>query len=1142
MSMLSIRLILLSFILPVFFISPFSFSASNTGKTILTKEIVGYSPYIESIAAMQWIVKPGNDPTALPPKRETAMGDVLFVPSKLCEAGADQAVQNTVFQTTLFPKNLFSFNDPDDDPCQIEAGSLTWYILDSGDQDWSTISSWDQLDTIEITTEQFPDALISLPSESLSGTDALVIPTEAIGKRIGFSFLPQTKTGKPAIGSRIYVWDLDYYFAQSPQSQAGKVIEDQGYRLEKTAHASGGGIVINNYPPKISDLVLLDHETNSRFDYANFLPGTKISAVYYYESVLNAADQSYFEWTQQDGSVIRSGKTLNGKVPEIEILTSYSGQSIELKVTAEDEREVIGNTLKQNTGEIYILPSVANLQIIYNDYENAPSSLNVGDMVSAKYDFIAGTSNIDHSRYEWKRTSDDYILLGGNVTDSGTIHNFRVTHAWVGSTFYLTLKARDGSYYEGNILRKEGVMVKDLPRIQNLQFFYHSTNSNQVPTQGIALGEKVSATYTFIGDAIQDRSTYGWRYVDGSTIRSGATENQTVPAITIEPELMGTTLTLTVYPFDSSGLAGDEPQSITLNTVPLKIPAIENLSLLYNNSPNVPPYIEYQSRLSARYTYKQGNDNIDASNYEWITDQGLVLQSGTIQQSGMIPDFTIPISGLGGVLTLNVTPKDGFDIEGKTESRQTIPIASAPKLEFIGFAYNTLDNAFPPQYGLEPNVTIAGRYRMKVEHGPLEDRTVHYWTYQNELNILQSGPTVHVTSSNNVGSTPFYNIRMSDVGKTLQLHLIPLLSNGAYADEQTYTTSQAVGRPPEILNLKFDDVQFNLFSKIYARYSFVGGNGNDRSRYTWRNSNSSAVLKSGTVSYTGEEVFYQPQDSDVGHFMIFDITPYDSNYRAGEPKQIRSVINVTSHSDNPYIQNIQLKTLSGAYPNVGETVYAEYEWYFSLYSQNSTALEKTTFDWFVDGVKRDYGFVSRGTSNAIYRDTRQNTTRGTYKITQNDMGKTLKIVMYAITDWRPRPGYDIQTLYGNKTEGTLLLDNTSPNIPPTITNLTISYSESGSNTPPAGGISSNGSLYANYSFIRGSDGLGDNSRYEWRHGFSNQIKFSGNINDVSNTIQPYKLSRDDVGQIILLTVTPISRGGSIGNQVQTQTPTVIVER
>lgn len=249
--------------------------------------IEGYYPYMASVGAelltsvvrddkidnYPWVLNDDNT-------KGPTVGSIAYIPDIFCSvkrsdidaAKADPSIGQFF--------NNFNLIDQDNDICDnnpLTGVAVKWYMLDDV-ENWNDNLTWEALNPVEIPSEYvirtgsdaakrlqqkhtFPP-LISQPL-SLNTLDAVEIPAAALGKRIGFILVPQTKTGNPREGMPVKVWDLNKYFAQNPPSKVGNITEENvGFILgnNPTKDPDGkdigtaGGVVKLGHPPYVRSI------------------------------------------------------------------------------------------------------------------------------------------------------------------------------------------------------------------------------------------------------------------------------------------------------------------------------------------------------------------------------------------------------------------------------------------------------------------------------------------------------------------------------------------------------------------------------------------------------------------------------------------------------------------------------------------------------------------------------------------------------------------------------------------------------------------------------------------------------------------------------------------------------------------------
>ncbi|SET32725.1 hypothetical protein [Thorsellia anophelis] len=387
-----------------------AFALNGVGYSPKTKPVEGHAPYMTSIGGYQDL----NDRFIydLLAQPVTFVGATLHVPSFICDTYPFPDDNNL-----LIPP-FFKYSDQDGDACAYEQiHNVKWYILDSGDKNWFSITSWDELNAVEITNEQFPGSILPPnPNSPSKFSNALVIPEAALNKRIGFVYTPISHTGLPKFGPPIKVWDLNYYWGQQPNNIGITINESNvGERLLANNDFSGGGIVKPNYQkPEIINL---------RIE-GTFMPGERMKAEY--EFLTNNAgalgDYSRFWWGEKNTI---SQATIDNPTYSLEnispIITDYDvGHTLEVSVLPitfiEPYIMLVGQAV--TSPQIFHKPFIRNLIV------DSPIKLRSQPSATYEYDYLNATPGSDVSTYSWQLidfNNSKQELLRGTITQSGLV-------------------------------------------------------------------------------------------------------------------------------------------------------------------------------------------------------------------------------------------------------------------------------------------------------------------------------------------------------------------------------------------------------------------------------------------------------------------------------------------------------------------------------------------------------------------------------------------------------------------------------------------------------------------------------------------------------------------------------------------------
>lgn len=662
--------------LSVFLIGNFSlktFANNNVGFSNKIQNILGYQPLMESVGASLSLSNHKlYDENELP---VLTVGAELFVPSIFCKISELGDELSELLQLYQIDTRFFKFVDQDKDHCldKDHESQLTWFALDLGQQEWANIQAWDDLSTTALDADT---NLIPIGASPLNPfTAGLRIPETAIGKRIGFTYLPVSKTGAPNTGNPVKVWDLSFLFGQETYDSAGYVTQaNEGKRLTKIElNASFGEVISNLTQPRIENLIMK----------GTFLPNFQLTAEYEFipNSDNHTEDVSRF-WWGESGTTASQAYFQNpvyqntNKSPTLTIDDVAKIYSVTVLPIKKETVNIAGNSaVYYVVGEIESITSddptnqftqpsnISNLKFV--------NSLNIDNTASATYTFVKGDPDAeDRSEYTWSyidKKGVSHILVSDKIKESGKVPDSpKLVLEQSGLTLKLEMQPLDQFNRMGKPVLISGNIetAKFIAEPESILFTLNDTDSAAVRV--IAQYEAGSKDITLLGDWVSNDESIVIVDDQGNIKRNPSLKTEANSSVT----------------FNYHG------RIVTINVnVEALIPRVNNLklvSLLDNDQLSL-----FENR-GATYEFDDGGklNSIDRSTYTWrIQNENTTIGSGTIIQSGLVPFPTTssPIYHSGKVVVLEVTPRDNFNragemqqVEAKLETIRGIEVEPSP--------------------------------------------------------------------------------------------------------------------------------------------------------------------------------------------------------------------------------------------------------------------------------------------------------------------------------------------------------------------------------------------------------------------------------------------------------------------------------
>ncbi|WP_430493470.1 inverse autotransporter beta domain-containing protein [Enterobacter mori] len=482
----------------------------------------------------------------------------------------------------------------------------------------------------------------------------------------------------------------------------------------------GGGVIDPAAGPQISNLNIA-----GTLEVGQVLSGTYTFAANGGEPT----DTSLYLWGHQGqtaGGVAGSSTTVStsGSVPAYTLAAGDAGQVMELSVQAKNGANMTGNIQTVNSsmtggegngtgggnGGGGVIDPAAGPQI---SNLNIAGTLEVGQVLSGTYTFAAnGGEPTDTSLYLWGHQGQTAGGVAGSsttVSTSGSVPAYTLAAGDAGQVMELSVQAKNGANMTGNIQTVNSSMTGGEgngtdggnggggvidpaagPQISNLNI-----------AGTLEVGQVLSGTYTFAanGGEPTDTSLYLWGH-QGQTAGGVAGSSTTVstsgsvPAYTLAAGDAGQVMELSVQAKNGANMTGNI-QTVNSSMTggegngtdggnggggvidPAAGPQISNL--------NIAGTLEVGQVLSGTYTFAaNGGEPTDTSLYLWghqgQTAGGVAGSSTTVSTSGSVPAYTLAAGDAGQVMELSVQAKNGANVTGNTETKDTSAAVELPVL------------------------------------------------------------------------------------------------------------------------------------------------------------------------------------------------------------------------------------------------------------------------------------------------------------------------------------------------------------------------------------------------------------------------------------------------------------------------------
>ncbi len=676
----------------------------------------------------------------------------------------------------------------------------------------------------------------------------------------------------------------------------------------------GGAIVDETAAPSISTVAISGKLT----------VGEALSGSYtFVPHTGNTTDASEYQWGVKGttASVVDngSGKAIgqSGIVPSYTLQSSDAGQVLEMSVRAKNGANVYGNTATVNTAQSgggnntegggdggtivdeTAEPSISTVAI--------SGKLSVDEALSGSYTFAANTGNpTDASEYQWgvKGTTASVVNNGSGkaIGQSGIVPSYTLQSSDAGQVLEMSVRAKNGANVYGNTATVttaqsgggnntegggDGGTIVDETAAPSI--------SDVVMSGTLKVGEALNGRYTFAANTGNptDTSEYQWG-VKGSTASvvdngngSAISQSGVVPSYTVKSSDAGQVLEVSVRAKNGANVTGN---SATVTTVPDSSgnettgggeggTVVDETAAPGINSVAISGKLAVGEKLSGRYTFVPNTGNpTDASKYQWgvegttanVVDNG---NGSAINQSGVVPSYTVKSSDAGQVLEVSVLAKNGAGVIGNTETVTTVPDSTGNNTTGGGNGGTITNETVAPEINnlsisgeLTVGSVLAGSYTFDPRTGNPADASLAQWGSKSST----AGTVASQGKLTSNGTLPSYLINKTDAGKVLEVSV--LAKNGAGVTGNTLTTDTSMtgnklegGNNGKVIDLAAEPAISNLLIvgnlevgiELTGTYAFNDnfGSPKDSSVYLWgyQGSTSKNVATTGnTVTSSGK--------------------------------------------------------------------------------------------------------------------------------------------------------------------------------------------------------------------------------------------------------------------------------------------------
>lgn len=780
--------------------SPIMSASPIVASTIKTNQIIGHMPYINSITAL---IDEQNNHAFQADTNQPILttGSSLFIPTQLCVNSINGEFKE---RFPFLDSTFFQFLDADDDPCEITQNQIEWFILEPQSGDWSSVEKWDDLITTPISINETPDAFLPPEGSNLPTLHPILkLPAAAEGKRVGFIYTPVAKTGVPKAGLPIKVWDLSYFFKQSPPNIRNPQADNEGTKGNLVPVVSAGGAV-QKVPLKaqISNIKLT----------GKLSQGEQLDVAYQFDPQTENVfeDISIFCWGEPNTTKVMaqnrdSSCSESPLSPIISLNDLQNGLELSIRsVKKENNINIWGDIYTTNAfehDEIYAVPQIDDIAFFYYSTDSTTPPENgsqPGHTLGGSYAFLAGSNLIDTSTLAWhindepahesKPTNPADII---NNKLRGGIPSYRIREADIGNILKLVIHPKDGNQRQGPA-KTQDVWQPSPPTVDNLQF-----------VGNFFVGNEMIAEYDWRAGKNgnrSDRSSFVWQtpaagiiegQIDDSAIGNGrkstamdlfqtgtiATKS-TNGIYTIQAGDVGGTVKFILTARDGANQTGNTKEIshyLNASEISTKKPPILTDVIMMSSATGATQQIKQPSYAYIMYYYSPGEnrDAIDETELVWYLPDGSI-QHGKIRNPSRVWSvvrrtnnnlqsgkgiYVLQPEDLGKILKIEITPVDSDGVRGVTKVLQN---------EIV---YEQADSVAPKISNLKINVQGGSEPMLGTAlYGTYDYTEGRGFGWGRDMSAYQWRGVNTVTGRvQEQGRTPAYIVRLDDVGQTVSL-------------------------------------------------------------------------------------------------------------------------------------------------------------------------------------------------------------------------------------------------------------------------------------------------------------------------------------------------------------------------------------
>ena len=950
----------------------------------------------------------------------------------------------------------------------------------------------------------------------------------------------------------------------------------------------GGTIVDEQVAPSISTVAI-----SGKLSVGEALSGSYTFAA----NTGNPTDASEYQWGVKGttASVVDngSGKAIgqSGIVPSYILQSSDAGQVLEMSVRAKNGANVYGNTATvttaQNGGgnntegggdggtivDEQVAPSISTVAI--------SGKLSVGEALSGSYTFAANTGNpTDASEYQWgvKGTTASVVDNGSGkaIGQSGIVPSYILQSSDAGQVLEMSVRAKNGANVYGNtatVTTAQNGGGNNTEGGGDGGTIVDETAAPSISTVAISgklvVGEVLSGSYTFVPNTGNptDASEYQWgeKGTTASVVDSGSGkaigQSGIVPSYTLQSSDAGQVLEMSVRAKNAANVYGNTATVTTAqngggnNTEgggdggtivdETAEPSISTVAISGK--------LSVGEALSGSYTFVPNTGNpTDASEYQWGVEgtTASVVNNGSgkaIDQSGIVPSYTLQSSDAGQVLEMSVRAKNGANVYGNTATVTTAQNGGGNNTEGGGDGGTIVDETAAPSIStvgisgkLSVGEALSGSYTFMPNTGNPTDASEYQWGVKGTTaSVVDNGSGKAIDQS---GIVPSYILQSSDAGQVLEMSV--RAKNGAkvYGNTATVSTAQNGGGnntegggeggtivdetvAPSIKTVTING-KLSVGEALSGSYTFVPNTGNptDASEYQWGvKGKTASVVDSGSGKAIGQSGIvpnYTLQSSDAGQVLEVSVLAKNGAGVTGNTETVTTQPDIPGNDttgggnggtiiNETVAPEISKLSISGEL-TVGSVLSGSYT--FDPRTGNQT-----------DASLAQWGSQSSTAGTvASQGKTTSNGTLPTYLIKKTDAGKVLEVSVLA-KNGAGVTGNILTTdtsMAGNKLDGGnngKVIDLAAA---PVISNLSI-----------VGNLEVGIELTGTYAFNDNNGSPKDSSVYLWGYQgtTSKDVATTGNTVTSSGKVHGRMLALADAGKVMELSVQAVNGLNVRGN-------------